>query len=107
MYRECCIVKKMRHPNILGLAEVSRRTTSKLHDLNEIFRVDRLIMMHHNSCLHKKCNRTLENRTLFYNFRQVIKDEIEDIFRICTEDQISCMEKHACYDLIIRGIYSY
>ena len=68
------VIKKMRYPKILGLVEVSRRTTTKLNDFNEVFRADRLIRTHPNSCSLETCNRTLENRTLFYNFRQVIND---------------------------------
>ena len=103
MSREHYVIKKMRYPNVNGLVELSRRTGTTLQDLNDAFSADRLIRIDGNSCLHETCNRALENRNLFYNYRHVIKEAIANSFRMCNENETLRMEKHACYNLTLRG----
>ena len=104
MSREHCVIKKMRFPNVNGLVELSRRTGTTSQDLNDDFSADRLIRIDGNSCLHETCNRALENRNLFYNYRHVIKEAIANSFRMCNENETLRMEKHACYNLTLREV---
>ena len=65
MSREHYLITKMRHPNVVGLVELSRRTGSTVEQTNDIFGLNRIVKIDTTSVLHEMCNRTLETGLSF------------------------------------------
>ena len=84
----------MRHPNVVGLVELPRRTGSTVEQMNEIFGLKRIVKIDTTSVLHETCNRTLENRATFSNYRFVIKEVIINAVNRHTTTQFLRMKKH-------------
>ena len=104
MSRECYLITKMRHPNVVGLVELSRRTGSTVEQTNDIFGLNRIVKIDTTSVLHEICNRTLENRAMFSNYRFVIKEAIINAVNKHTTTQILRMKKHQCYKIVIEEV---
>lgn len=104
MSREYYLITKMSYPNVVGLVEISRRTGATIDQLHDVYGVHRLVKIDNTSALHEVCNRTLENRTIFSNYRLIIKLVIIDALNKNSPSKILKMEKHKCYTIIIREV---
>ena len=104
MSREYYLITKMRHPNVVGLVELSRRTGSTVELIKDIFGLDRIVRIDATSVLHEICNRTLENRSMFFKYRFIIKGAIVNAVNKHARTQIFRMNKHACYKIVIEEV---
>ena len=104
MSRECCLITKMRHPSVVGLVELSRRTGSTVELIKDIFGLDRIVRINATTVSHEICNRALENRTAFSKYRFIIKGAIINAVNKCTRTQIFRMNKHACHKIVIEEV---
>ena len=72
-----------------------------MHDTHS---AHRLVKIGNISTLHEVCNRTLENHTIFSNYRFIIKLVIIDALSKNSRSNILKMGKHKCCTIIIREV---